>query len=551
MPVCSYSSAPLSPLLHSLVPTCTSCGIKLQHSDPLAEGYYREPSTKPKNVRSEDLVANEAYLKLDEDDLQLLANSNSTSEPLFGKKALISTKKQPDALQCVRCRQAQYRSTFDSDQFSIENIDSVMSSIPPDGTVVYVVSATDFPMSLDPRVFLYRSASQILFVITKCDLLFPTNNLANKYGLTFFQDYLQRKYGVSRDNVVVTSGKTDWNLSRLLANRTFKDNSYLIGAVNSGKSTLLKALLAVSESMAEEKRFLSARERTKLEKQQDRLISAGKPVPSTMALRRQNLIQRDRTGPGASYMPGYTRGAIPHEVGSATLFDVPGFGQSKNVYSYLQPPQIKQLAKGAPTHKYGTYKSPYVTVKGGQCYTVGGLFYLVPPENAIVQVRNCINHKGHIFSNIERATELLANVSNSSTENRHGGLRNTFVVSSSSLDSLVRRQLPSFYGSIDLVVSGVGYVNLTPTGAHAPGPWTIHVPEGVHICVRQPITRYTTRTLAGRDAQGNPLKKEHWRQKSVTHVERYSGKAPFSSHIGVSDAGAVATTNDRYPNWTD
>ena len=256
------------PLLQSLVPTCNSCGITLQKTDPDRPGFYREPGTGQKLVRKENLVASNAYNGLDDDDLKLLLNSSGEEKDisLFKQRNEPSPKVAPQSIQCIRCREAQFRSEYSQDEFPIESLDAIMTSLPPDAKLVYVISAADFPMSLDLRVFLYRSALEILFVITKCDLLFPTLNLANKYGLPFFQDYFYRKHGVLGENVVLTSGKIDWNIPTLLKNGKIRDNSYLIGSVNSGKSTLLKSMLSVSNKLAAKKQHLSSRERVKLEK---------------------------------------------------------------------------------------------------------------------------------------------------------------------------------------------------------------------------------------------------------------------------------------------
>lgn len=548
------------PLLQSLVPTCNSCGITLQKTDPDRPGFYREPGTGQKLVRKENLVASNAYNGLDDDDLKLLLNSSGEEKDisLFKQRNEPSPKVAPQSIQCIRCREAQFRSEYSQDEFPIESLDAIMTSLPPDAKLVYVISAADFPMSLDLRVFLYRSALEILFVITKCDLLFPTLNLANKYGLPFFQDYFYRKHGVLGENVVLTSGKIDWNIPTLLKNGKIRDNSYLIGSVNSGKSTLLKSMLSVSNKLAAKKQHLSSRERVKLEKEQDRLINSGASTPSDIrALRRKNEQEKNRTGPGASYMPGYTRGTIPYDVDGVTMHDVPGFGENvdsnefASLFSYLQPSQMKQLSKGVPIHKYGTYKSPFETIKGGQCYTVGGIFYMVPPPGTMVQARNCINHKAHIFSNVDKAKALLEAVANEDENGAHAGLRNVFIMPGSALKKLVPRYIPAFYGAIDLVVAGAGHVNLTPTGAPTPTdePWIVWVPQGVRIWVRQPITRYITRTLAGRDAKGNPLRKELWKQKSVTHVERYTGKTPFYTRLSANPDNTMATKDNRYPAW--
>lgn len=542
------------------------CGLTLQKTDPLMPGFYRDKMSE-KPVRPEDIVARKAYQGLDDDDLKLLLETTSPEDLAeFRQELSPLAKKAPEITLCVRCRDAVYRSQYNPDDFPIEPVDSIMESIPPDANLVYVINAADFPMSLDPRVFLYRPASQFHFVVTKCDLLFPTENLANRYGTTFFQDYLYRKHGVEPHRVIVTSGKSDWNIEKLVKEKRFADNSYFIGSVNSGKSSVLKSLILASNKLDAQSRPLSARERTKLEKEQDRLINSGRSkvrkTPSDIrALRRLLEYVKEQTGPGASYMPGFTRGIIPAVVAGNTLYDVPGFGENRlvnefpSLLRYLQPAQMKQLNAGRAVHEHGTFWSPYETIKGGQCYTVGGMFYVVPPVGTIVQVRNCINQKGHTFSNLDRAKELLEALGEEgdTLNSPHAGLRNSFVMPASSLDKLVPRYIPLFYGAVDLVVAGAGHVSFVPTGApsNSNDPWVVWLPQGIRVWVRQPITKYTTRTLAGRDKQGNVLRRQHWKKKSVTHVERYTGKAPFCSRLLAQPDTVVATTSNRYPHWVE
>ena len=516
-------------LLHNLFPTCTSCGIRLQLEDPNGAGWYRPPDQKKKPIKYEDTVFAKVMNELSDEDKRLvtgvgnnenIANSGSTD----GMKA--EKKINSRGLQCVRCREALYRSKFSWDQLPLETLDKVISGIPPTGTLVYVISAVDFPFSLDKQVFKYRNAKEVYFLVTKCDLLFPTVELSNRYGATFFKDYLSRDCGADLEKVFCTSGVVDWNMKLIL--EKLPQESYFVGNVNCGKSTLIQSLLYVSER--EKPLHLSKRERKYLSKQD---VIQKNPFITKSYLLRERKKQKNKikslNGPGASYMPGFTRDLMVHTVDGKTIVDAPGFAPEPGAsgwYEYVDPSAIKTLTKGVSFYKKNTYDSHYDTLKGDQVLTVGGLFYLATPKNTLFQIKNCINMPFHVFLNIDKALLVLRDIE------QNPSMQNFFVVNKLSLDVIQKFFVPPFYGSIDLVVKDLGHINVTPVGAkHTNEPLVVYVPKGVQVLVRQPIMKYISRTLSGRDKNGNVLRKDNLKSKSVTHLLRYTGKEPLTSML--------------------
>lgn len=523
----------LSPLItDSLLPKCSSCGVLLQNEDNSRPGYYSERKNPAPFVKSEDAVFNLHLRLLPEEDRLLLLNGADSSVPDFTTELAKKRKPRHDTNntkpQCVRCRDALYRSQFQPDQYKVDTVSQVMESIPPHANVVYVVSAVDFPMSLKESVFQYRLAKSMQFVVTKNDLMFGRKDMALKYGLQFYQDYLWRTHQVPPENVFCVSGAIDWHTDKLFL--AIRDNLYFIGCVNSGKSTLILSLLHVAEK--HKQTLPNAKRDRMLQKATDSAISYGSRPTTRQALIKHNLAAmrefKKVNGPGTSYMPGFTRGNLPFELTrNVTIYDVPGFAssQASQLYEFMEPEAIKSLHKGQKLHKAGTYKSHYETVKGGQVATVGGLFFLQVPANSMLQVRNMINHKFHSFKDMDKALDVWKNNA------KHPALRQAFVVDSEKT-SLVKHIIPSFYGNVDLVIQSVGYISIKPTGKFASAdPFVVYLPKGLEAIVRQPITKYITRTLAGRDGQGNTLKKENWVEKSVTEVKRYSGKSPFFTRL--------------------
>lgn len=524
----------------TLLPKCGSCGVLLQSEDHAKPGFYVEQKKVKSFQKPEDLVHQQHMKDLSEDDKMLLLNGASASVPDAGSE-LSKHKTHPHSakVQCTRCRDALFRSKFDPTQYKVDTVAEVMESVHPTANLVYVISAADFPMSLDTDVFKYRLARTMKFVVSKCDLLFSNNDVSNKHGLRFFQDYLWRVHQVLPENVFCVSGSVDWNTEKLYAE--LNDDSYFIGSVNSGKLTLILSLVHVA---AKHKQALPNARRDRQAQKYENAAGAHAKSNRQAVLKRNLALVRNfkrENGPGTSYMPGFTRGNIAFELSRGkTIYDVPGFARShaSQLYEYMAPNAIKLLLKGQKTHKAGTYRSHYDTVKENQVVTVGGLFFLQAPPGSMLQVRNVINHKAHVFKSLDKALDVWRH------PDQYPALQNTYVVSPENTE-LVKHIVPSFYGSVDLVIRNVGYVLLTPTGKYASEPFVVYLPRGLDAIIRQPITHYITRTLAGRDGQGNALAKKNWAAKSVTEIKRFTGKTPFLSRL-VPVPQNTAVSDDQY-----
>lgn len=530
----SLSSSEFSPLIaDAILPKCSSCGVLLQNEDRSKPGFYLAPGSSRDFRKETDVVYEKHLASLEEADRDLLLNGAQGLQ-VSGQKETPKSQKQPaNKVLCIRCRDSHYRSQFPLDQFAVAAVSDVMHSIPAYANLAYVVSATDFPMSINEDVFRHRSPREMQFVVTKNDLFFQKNSVASKYGLQFYQDYFWRMFHVPVENVHCVSGTVDWNTEKLFD--SLRDNTYFIGCVNSGKSTLIQSLV----HLAHKRRLAlpNAKRDRALQKIDNQVISTHQEPKTRQALIKHNRALasafKKQNGPGASYMPGFTRGNLPFELSrSVTIYDVPGFSsaQTAQLYDFLAPQAIKALHKGQKVYKAGTYKSHYETLKSGQVLTVGGLFFLQAPKNTMFQVKNLISHPHHIFKDMEKAMDVWRSPEN------YPALKNVFVVPGTRNNAptpLVKHIVPSFYGSIDLVLRYLGYVSLKPTGAKDPesGPLVVYLPKEVDAIIRQPITKYISRTLSGRDANGNVLRKENWVQKSVTEVKRYTGKTPFTSRL--------------------
>lgn len=532
-------------IVGSLFPSCNTCGIALQNVDSTKPGYYylADGKKRPPLIKHSDKVFQESLRLLDDADRALLLNDElPTKSPTHSLATILVAPLQAapptrlHSISCIRCRNAIYRQKFDPHEHPVDSMESVLARIDPLGSIVHVVNAFDFPLSVHPSVFKLHSPRAIKVVVTKCDLLFAHSKTSNNYGLQFFRDYFGRKYGVLPKNVFVSSGILDWNVAELL--QEIPSDAYLIGDVNVGKSTLIKLLMYGDQKFA--RKFKSQRQRTQSEKEEDMLINTGASVKTTFADKRQQRRLETQfkatNGPGVLYMPAFTRDVIrwdlPHTL--KTVFDVPGIDDEE--HGLLQwakdPAAVRQLVVGTKVHKTGAYDLKYFTLRAGSTCTFGGLLYLGVPLTTMVQVKNSLNVEEMVFRDIERACLVVA------LAETNRAIAHKVLVKPELTANLVKYVFPPFHGTVDLVIKGIGHINIKPVGPlphENVQPFTVHLPRGTEAVLRRPISKYISKTLVGRDKRGNPLQKKDWITKGKKEVARYTGGKFYSRLVPVTE----------------
>lgn len=507
-------------LLSRLFPQCRLCGVKLQNTDPSVLGYFTRSEKVPlaRTTRYDALEAN-----LSDADRALLGAS-----PPSKKEHKHDEECDP---QCLRCRDVQFRLKM-SEPLAPLAFDSMIELIDAHGRVVMVVSAQDFPLSFDRDIFKYRDPSQITIIVNKADLVCATNNLAQKYGATFFQDFFHSKYRVPRENVMVALGKLGWGMPRVA--EVMEPDSYVVGAVNSGKLTIVSQLLMDRYQKEADAVPLTANQRRRLEKLEDQRL-----LMRALKKKAAKASMAATIGPGTLYMPGFTRGFIESDIAPGKLvYDVPGYeaNEEGGLFGLLGAGELeegrramKALARGAKMSDRGVYTSHYESVtKPGQVMSFGGLFALEFP-GGIYQVRTCLGVNPVKFLNIEKMKKIAADPA------EFDGMSSKFLLGphvGTPSAKFERYLVPPFYGAIDIVLRCLGHVNITPTGKKLTNePIKVWLPPQLGAVVRQPLTTYLSKLFTGRDAKGNPLRKENIKAKSTLALKRYANKTPFTAML--------------------
>lgn len=516
---------------------CRSCGIKLQQESPDKPGFFKLGTSidrkKPKYISEANQKYNQFLSKLDVSDRDLLINNFNVPKNIATKPISLTISKQeenPTVIEkdedihsdtnpaellesdytCIRCRDIHHRSKFtmNAKEFVIDELDKVLSTIPNDSPLVYVFSALDFPMGINPEIFEHRDPKDLYFIMTKTDNLFPKSSGSHHdYCKTFLNDYLGKKYNVPPENIFIGSGKKRWRVKRLY--EFIPNYSYFIGHTNCGKSTLIKSI-----KVAEELKKFPGTSHKKDFGKTDKLID------KSFA----------NVGPGVSHLPGFTRDIMPVYInGNKTIYDVPGFTSNtylRNIYEKLDSKTIAHLFRGSLAQKKATYKSQYITVKGPNVLSIEGIGFLEFPENTMYQIRNSTDLKLHVFRDITKVESLLYDVPKS--------LYPVFLLQDQTpeLSQFNRYLVPPFYGIVDLVLENIGYINIKPVGAKKTNSLVkFYLHPSINTIIRQPIMNYINKTFTGQDEKGNPLPKRDWNRLSTFYLSRYTNEDPFYSKL--------------------
>lgn len=432
--------AQFDPTKQYSISKCNSCGISLQSHNPKEVGYYLEPKTKrPTTYQSKKLQYVSAFAKLDKEGRALLGNEmsafkNNNSEMLEDLK---------ESLVCKRCHDALHHSVYNPEEHIPMNFSKVMESIPQEANVVHVFSAYDFPLSLVN----IKDRRNVFYVMNKTDLLFGHGSGINKYQ-NFFKGMVHRLTGEEK-NIHLISAYTNWGIADMF--KKFDLLNYMVGYVNTGKTRLCNRLLNYARQTKN---------------------------PGSKVLKPE----------GSSHLPALTRENIEHDCLNKSIIDVPGFLDESGVFQHIQEEHLKLALQGKKVLVSDLRDSPYQTVKGGQCFTVGGTFFLLPPEDSILQVKPVVYGEPKIFTNLQKAVEIVKDTPDA--------LKKFVMVKPESMNDLVRYVIPPFYGAVDLLIKDIGYVQITPTGAKKnDNLFEVWAPRGVVLGVRETIEHFLSRYL--------------------------------------------------------
>ncbi|AGO12970.1 AaceriADL278Cp [[Ashbya] aceris (nom. inval.)] len=443
---------------------CKSCGIELQNKIKDGPGYFVLPQ---KTVRP-------GAKQLELAKQLLYGESLRIEKQLTGPdKESLQKWKELVPPSCKRCMDALHHNRYDTAEFPEHTLEDVGKSIPRNAVVYHIAPLWQFPMGLDRRVL--QSSKKVCVLFSKIDMVVQRPSFMPQEIGAFFQSLLSNDLHVKITNFRFFSALKQWNIQTV--RNALSKESYLLGGPNAGKSSLINALMRTV--VYEGRRLVSLKQSAR--------DPADLPIKAHL----------DMHSAGVSTIPNFTRRPQQYEIKDKIIHDVPGYRTSQthsfDFNSMIKKDYLLRLRKSdSKTFLTKNYTSINGT-ESGRCYTVGGLFYYVPPAQSINQVTRYMPGDPQQFQSVDKGLEVVRDVYSDrwNKEATSHPLAEYIHVNPALCDKslFVRHIIPPFQGAIEIVLRDVGYMRVVATGSFKfLGLHEIWVPKGIEVSVREPLT---------------------------------------------------------------
>lgn len=498
---------------------CKTCGTtSLQSNNSSDDKYFELPKVSLKFPKKNNTVD---VNNLDESILKEMGISiedgpvTSEFQVKVEQKKHEIIEKYTHLIECKRCQNLKQHGIYDIHGC---DVDSVMNNIPDNATVVHVVSLFDFPLSCNSEIMKNRDPKSIYYAVTKADLFYRKEVQIERTGLEYVRDVLKEYMNADPAKVFLVSSIKAWDINPFI-NKIPAGDVYFVGRANSGKSTLIKSIIASEYKI----------------KLDDKVV---KKIENKKKSYLENV---GIASPGTYYIPGFTKEVQKFQYkGKYNLFDTPGFfPQNGGIYSHMLGGVIRKKLRYSQFTPEQRNRYTKIKVKGPKIfsgksmYSYGGFFYLVPPKNVVMKTCLSFNRSESNFearyADFKRAAEI--------NKTRPVQIGKRYGVKPEAFDKLVRYVIPPFYGNIDIVIQDLGFLSIQPTSSvdNVEGLFQIYVPEGTRVIIRESIFKYAYKTHDTVDETGNRLRKDNISKRGATVLKSIydEDKLHFSELIKV------------------
>lgn len=488
---------------------CMGCGAKpLQSTDSSKDNYFKVASYKKRSTYKPENDLMNHFMAEKAKEMKLVTEKDIK----FETKIKVLSELCALNIECNRCRELKKHGVLDIQH---EKAIALMNQIPKNAIIVNVLSILDFPVSCDRKILEGRNPKDVWYVVTKADIFYHKEVQLNRTGIQYIKDTLEKYMDADPDKVFFVSADKNWNNKEFMSCLPNGD-LYFVGRANAGKSSLIKSLIASNKGV-----LLNTKVVNKMEKKQKSYL---------------HIVGLD--APGVYHIPGYTRGIQKYKIGKNIIYDTPGFfPNDTGVYKYMMPESIRLLKKYPEFTPESKKRFNKINVNGpklfsgSSLYSYGGLFFLNPPKNSVIQTVIATNmNKPNLeakYKDLERAREI--------NKTRQKEIGNRFLLEPESLDELDCYVIPPFYGLVDLVFQDIGFISIKVTSSpkQVNGLFHLYVPKGIRVIMRESIFNFIYKTRDIKDETGNRLRKEKIAIRGAIRLRsvKYESKLHFTELV--------------------
>ncbi|ODV83269.1 hypothetical protein CANARDRAFT_81320 [[Candida] arabinofermentans NRRL YB-2248] len=324
--------------------------------------------------------------------------------------------------------------------------EKVVSSIPSNvgSKILWCLNAKDFPLGIKHKqlelVNKVVNFQDITFLITLVDLVIPQPSTTTSTEiLKIYQDYYYHslntylsRYELNKENVKVTSTVFKERIVNELPLQLLKNNGnhYIIGETNSGKTEFTKYLTQLTR---------------KLSKEQYNFKISSQPLTST-----KNI-------------------AIESITNNWIVVDTPGYisNEKNGIYGLVNDNDIQSKIEITSNLRSNFEWKKFKIENDGSIISINKFFFLKPPTNTEFHYRK------FLFGKIKKINDDQFN---------------QFINKKFPRLSYSKFIIPTFTGSIDIIIEGLGYIEINlPSGDSTNENWEIYIPNGLKCIVRNSL----------------------------------------------------------------
>lgn len=380
--------------------------------------------------------------------------------------------------------------------------EEVLKNIPKNAAIVHVISGADFPASVNPKINKLANGRDIIYVVTKADMIIKEKDKVKERALPYVKDEMKRLFGVDPKKVYLVSAMRTWYINDLFHN--LPELFYLVGYPNVGKTKLAHAIAQKDNNESH--------------------------VP----------LQIQQRFYGSNDIPGMTHCEIAYPLRKIRMVDLPPIGQENDaIWNVLKDEKVLDVARGKNFARRSICISVdrQVLSKPGQTLSLGGLVFLESPPNsktrfiiwAPMQNYETVVNK---FSSYEKAVDRAAKQLD---HHQDWFFTKPYDPEDPPVEMVPEKimELPVKAGGIDLSVFGLGHIQIRANGSIPEEGHILNVYglPGIKVVTKTPLIKYLQNNSDRNSLLSKPKKKSKRKKYDKKHLKKKQKAAEKENNL--------------------